>query len=398
MRRVHILLIALMIIGIAFIVGQAIINGHENPANSDFFTFWLAGRLVSEGLNPFSAIDWVEGHHIYHSTWIPNLTFIYPLPLSVILVPIGLFSLKTAYILWISLTIIILFVVIGLLLPYLENGKEHYFLPILAGVILFRPLTSLLYNGQISAWLLLSFVFTTLLWERNHWFWGGVVVALSLLKPNTGLLALAFLSLYILRRKKINAFYGIGFSSILLFALGAVINPAWVIQYYSILTMKFNQIFGYAPTIWGLSLFITNFNQINSMLIAWTSIGLISITYLAIIWKNERLDPTTAVGFAVLLMLITTPSIWPYDQIILIFPNILILAMIKKIGGRYLLSSFSYLCISIISYVLFGISTRIQMENLNALLTILVLIIYTGLTLRMQRTGKTISYVKAPDG
>ena len=65
--------------------------------NNDFFTFWLAGHLVATGGNPYASAQWVAGHHEFGVTWIPNQAYVYPLPLSLLFVPLGLLSLKQAY-------------------------------------------------------------------------------------------------------------------------------------------------------------------------------------------------------------------------------------------------------------------------------------------------------------
>ena len=64
--------------------------------NSDFFTFWLAGRLLSNAQNPYNSGLWLEGHRLYGAEWVPNSILPYPLPLALITLPLGLYPLKTA--------------------------------------------------------------------------------------------------------------------------------------------------------------------------------------------------------------------------------------------------------------------------------------------------------------
>lgn len=82
-----------------FIIAVALVNPVEYP-NSDFFTFWLAGRLFSLGQDPYNSQAWVSGHHRFGATWIPNPTFVYPMPLSLLFAPLGLFPLYQAFIAW----------------------------------------------------------------------------------------------------------------------------------------------------------------------------------------------------------------------------------------------------------------------------------------------------------
>jgi hypothetical protein len=75
----NILLIPVLVVVFVFFV-ILVINQVDYP-NSDFFTFWLSGRLFSLGENPYDRQVWIGGHHQFGATWIPNATFIYRCPL-----------------------------------------------------------------------------------------------------------------------------------------------------------------------------------------------------------------------------------------------------------------------------------------------------------------------------
>ncbi|MDW8227745.1 MAG: hypothetical protein RMJ60_08105, partial [Anaerolineales bacterium] len=92
--------IALLLLLITFAFSLWLVDPVRS-ANSDFFTFWLAARLVLEGYNPYLTDIWVGGHHLYGATWIPNQTFIYPLPVALLFLPLGALPLYWAYLLWV---------------------------------------------------------------------------------------------------------------------------------------------------------------------------------------------------------------------------------------------------------------------------------------------------------
>jgi hypothetical protein len=188
---------------LAYFLSRAIVNTYDNPANSDFFSFWLSGKFIINNLNPYSTSDWIEGHHLYDATWISDPTFLYPLPLSILFIPFGLVDFKTAFIIWVMLTVIFLIISISLLLNYLGPTRNHFLIPVLSGVILFRPLNSLLLNGQLSTLFLLIFVLSLLLWEKENWLWGGVVITFALLKLNIGLIVILLLWIYLFSKKSI---------------------------------------------------------------------------------------------------------------------------------------------------------------------------------------------------
>src|SRR5947209_6450676 len=95
--------------------------------DSDFFTFWLAGYMNWTGQNPYSTEQWLGQHHALGATWFPNPVFPYPLPLATLLAPLGLLRLDTAFIVWISLSLVMLVVAIFLiLLRRPEPRLKHY--------------------------------------------------------------------------------------------------------------------------------------------------------------------------------------------------------------------------------------------------------------------------------
>lgn len=376
MNRKVLLIISILIIGLSFLGGRAIVGGYENPGNSDFFSFWLSGRLVATNQNPYSAYVWVNGHHLYNSTWIPDLTFLYPLPLSILFVPLSLLSIKLAFSIWVSLTIILLLIEIRLMLNYFGSDKKYFIFPVLGGVILFRPVVSLFTNGQLSAVFFLIFILAVLLWEKNQSFWGGVILGFSLLKPNLGVLIIGLSGLYLVKQHKYKAILGIGTSGLFLMLIGFLINPSWISQYVTVLMTKHDATSGYVPTIWGLTHLPTNFDSNIANLIGAGICVILLLVYIFIIFRINLKSPSLVFGLVILIMVATTPYLWPYDQIYLIFPIILTMWMARKMGASFLIVSLLFILLSIVSYVLFGISIAMQMENINGLITIIALILY----------------------
>ena len=110
----NILLIPVLVVVFVFFV-ILVINQVDYP-NSDFFTFWLSGRLFSLGENPYDRQVWIGGHHQFGATWIPNATFIYPMPITLLFAPLGLLPLPQAFIIWVILSLCMIFFAFILLL------------------------------------------------------------------------------------------------------------------------------------------------------------------------------------------------------------------------------------------------------------------------------------------
>ena len=58
---------------------------HHN--DNDFFTFWLAGHLVTQGGSPYDTAQWLAGYQQFEIGFIPNPAFLYPLQLALLLAP-----------------------------------------------------------------------------------------------------------------------------------------------------------------------------------------------------------------------------------------------------------------------------------------------------------------------
>jgi hypothetical protein len=74
--------------------------------SSNFTFFWLAGRMITEGENPYNEVQYLAGHETYGIKWQPNKIFPFPLPLAVICIPFGLLQLPAAYITWQVITLL----------------------------------------------------------------------------------------------------------------------------------------------------------------------------------------------------------------------------------------------------------------------------------------------------
>lgn len=93
--------------------------------SSNFTFFWLSGRMLIEGENPYDEKQYLAGHVTHGITWQPNKIFPYPLPLAIFFIPLGLLSLPAAYITWQVITLIIVAMTIFLLLNHWEESAQR---------------------------------------------------------------------------------------------------------------------------------------------------------------------------------------------------------------------------------------------------------------------------------
>ncbi len=362
----YILLIPFLAV-VFFIIAISLINPVEYP-NSDFFTFWLSGRLFSLGENPYNSQVWIAGHHQFGASWIPNATFIYPMPISLLFAPLGLLPLYQAFVVWDTLSqFMIFFAVVLLLMANSNQPLKHFIVPLFAGITLFRPTILTLVNGQLSGLLLLVITAIIYLWEKGKWRHGAILMAILALKPNLGLPIIGLLSIYLILRKQVSSLITLTISGMLLVFVGLLQNPNWILEFWNAGNTKLSQTFGFSPTTWGVSAFFCTYAP-NCTIRYGVSISLLFIIgYLYLLVKKRNiLSPSLAIGLAVAITLLLTPYTWPYDQLLLAAPIITLVLLLAKDGHRYLPVSLLFLGIDILTFLLLGIAAKIQLEIWNA--------------------------------
>ena len=191
--------------------------------------------MMWTGQDPYFTNDWIQGHNQFAATWISDPRFLYPIPLALMFAPLGLLPLYYAFIVWIFLLESMISFSAFSLINLGENPKKKQFIvPVLVSIVIFRPAFIAVLNGQISGLLLLIMAAVTLLWNKERWLSGGLLLTLVALKPNIGIPIIAFISVWLLLNKKINALTGIAVSGFVLFLIGIAIKPNWIAEYLSI--------------------------------------------------------------------------------------------------------------------------------------------------------------------
>lgn len=377
--RYWFILLILLSIAIFFLIAIRIANSSTFP-NKDFFTFWLAGRLAISGQNPYLANIWIGGHHQYGITWIPNTTFIYPLPLSLLFAPFGLLTLYQAFICWVMLSQFMIVLSGALLLRLSGNHiRKQFILPLLAGVVLFRPTIITLINGQLSGLLLLVISCIVVLWEKRKWWEGSLLLPILALKPNLGIPIILLLSFYLVCRKQFSSLASEGLSGLLILLVGFTQNPYWLTEFWEAGNNKLSQTFGFSPTIWGMSALVCKYD-LSCTISYGVCAGLLLLIGLLflVMTKRKILSPILAASLAVTITLLLTPYTWPYDQLLLVVPIIAVSIGLAKEGYRYLPVALIFLIVDIMTIVLLAISAKYQMEIWNAVIpfSILCLLIW----------------------
>lgn len=367
-------LLALTVLGVVcYAIAARIVELTDyHHTDNDFFTFWLAGRLVSQGGNPYDTSAWVAGYRQFEMSVLPNPAFLYPLPLALLYLPLGMLPFQTAYILWVMLLQLMLVASLGLLLALDASPRSKLLLiPLLAGAILFRPTILTLFQGQLSGLLLFILTGMVFLWKRGKWAWGGVLLSLLGLKPNIGGPLIILLSLWLLSRKQFTPLLVIFASGITLIGIGLIQNPYWLVEYWQVGNAKLTETFGGSPTLWGLSALVCK-NQIRCTLPVGGAAAILVIAGFAwLVFKIRIPGPLTVISLAVTVTLLVTPYTWTYDQALLILPIAAVTLALARDG--LLRATFLFLAIDILAVILLFFNTAMEIEILNALVPLAIL-------------------------
>jgi len=344
-------------------------------ADSDFFTFWLGGRFVVSGLDPYDPALWTAAHGQYGAVWIPNPAYVYPLPLAVLMAPLGAMDLLTAYNLWVILSALMLLAACWIIFgrPSLRSDMP-YLIPWLAGALLFRPAIVTLRNGQFGGFLLLVLVGGTALAARRRDGWAGVVFGLLSLKPALGLPILGLVAVWMLSRRRWRFIAGLLTSLILLFLLGWLYDPHWVSRLAGSGSPKLVFNVGYFPTAWGLG---TALCAGRGTCAWWAGAGLSGAALLAfgaaVYVKRSSLETWGAASLVVPVALFASPYVGAYDLLLLLLPIGVSLRCLRVRGTPYLIVASLPIWIDLASLILVLVAARVGLDLWSATLDLLTL-------------------------
>ncbi len=341
---------------------------------TDFSSFWMAGKLILQGKNPYDMVAWGEGFQQFNLGFLLTPVFLYPLPLALLLAPLGWLPFQSAYIFWVTLSLLMNIASLAILLSLEASPRRKFFIiPLFIGIMLFRPTILTLTQGQVSGLFLFALAWIAFLWQKGKWFWGGFLLGLLALKPNLGLILIGLVVVWLLLNKKWAGLCGTLASGLFLLIAGLIYNPGWVIQYLHVGSNKLAETFGGSPTVWGLGALISH-NQISATLIIGSLAGLLIlfVFFRALLRAHANLQPLSLLALAVSVTLLVTPYTWTYDQLLLILPlSVVTLAMDRR-GVRFPLAASLFVGIDVLVVILLFFDVMLQVEILNAFIPMLV--------------------------
>jgi hypothetical protein len=372
------LLIILGLIIIALLAGYFIASSQNfyKTQGKDFFALWLAPKLLLLGKNPYNPTDWIPAYEKFGANWVMDQGYLYPLPLAVMLIPLGALSVESAAVIWIALGILAVLLTTYLILSmHKNNWKYSQIIPIVIGIFLFRSVVETLRLGQLD-WLILVFLAVGLIfWEKQHWLLGGIMFALTALKPQIGIPLIFLISIWLLQQRKWSGILGEGAVLCSLFFVGWLFNHSWLQSWLASGSGKVGANICCTPTLWGFSSMISGFNLDIGLILGILLTTILCILTFFLLYQIRPEDSKFAVGLSIPTALLVSPYLWTYSQIILLIPILIIVGIIKDIKSPYLIGVTFPLFVSLFSSLIVNLSIEIGVDTISALVPIMIFII-----------------------
>jgi len=218
-------LIALGCLGFVGVFFLVFLFRPHDPTKADFIQDYLMARAILDGRNPYSSLD-VLGPEYGFNVQLPSHPSPHPPTFAVLSVPLGLFSYRTASLIWLLFCLASLLTSLHFLLKLKWAELIYAFIVLIA----WYPIHTDLKVGQLMTLMLLFFTLAWLVLRAGRDVPGGVFVGLAL---SVKLIAWP-LVIYLLLKRRFRAFVSaLAVFSAANLAAALIIGYRTVLFYYS---------------------------------------------------------------------------------------------------------------------------------------------------------------------
>jgi Glycosyltransferase family 87 len=304
---------AALLVVASFVLGTTAVNLNNWYEGRDFHCFWVAGRIVATGGDPYDARQYVPAI----ATIPPNEStallrcgqrLSYPPWTALALAPFGALSLAAAAALWASLTLMA--AVIGIRWTWQLAGRGRFSWPLVALlVVTTEPFARAFAEGQFGTLVFALTAGAALSLVSNKDRAGGIHTAALGVKPHTAVgFAAGVLGLALLRRR----WRFVGTAVVVALggsALTQVLRPGWLLEFFGG-AVELSASLWERATVWNLA---------GSWPLAVVVIALL-LAVVVVLLRSQRLDDADILGLAVAFSLVITPYAWSHDYVVLAIP------------------------------------------------------------------------------
>ena len=380
------IILTLFLIGGMIFIRARISASSFDFQSSNFTFFWLAGRMILEGENPYNETQYLKGHETHGIKWQPNRIFPYPLPLAIIFIPLGFLSLPAAYVTWQVITLIVVAATIFLLLNHWkQEAPRRLLVPVFASMFFFGPLYLTLHTGSVGALAILAIVGAILLFERDKSLLAGIVLSLTILKPPQGLTILLLAGVWFLARRDWKAIYGVAIGGVALLVIGLIQDPFWVTKFFGASQAVMDRTLGVHSNVWAFGyLACGGASPCSTLLGAAGSVTLLGIGGF-FLWKNQARPAWEAFNVIIPIAFVSTIYLWAYDQIPYLIPIVWIIGSLVERMKSYIHAFIFLIVLELFSFYALAQQALTDKDLWSLGTTVIVL----GTTFRLMYLNKT---------
>lgn len=379
------LFLTLLALGILIFARVQVSLGFDVP-NSNFSFFWLAGRMILDGQNPYDETQYLAGHDANGMDWRPNNIFPYPLPLTLFCIPLGFFSMQTAYVIWQVVTLLLIALTIYILLRHWQEKSHHnMLLPIFFFLLFWGPLYLTTHAGTISVFSLLVLLGAILLLENDKSLWAGIILALTMLKPPQGLTILLLAGVWFLARRDWKAIIGVAIGGLAILIVGLIQDPQWIQKFLGAGDAVMARTLGVHSNVWAFAYLACDGASPCSTLLGGTlSLSLLGGASL-LLWRNQaKWSAWEAMNVIIPVGFVSTIYLWAYDQLPYILPIVWIVGTLTQ-KQRNIILAFIFLILLDLISIFAIVQQALTDKDLWSLGTTLLVMLFLLITWRMRQ-------------
>lgn len=379
------LFLTLLALGILIFARVQVSLGFDVP-NSNFSFFWLAGRMILDGQNPYDETQYLAGHDANGMDWRPNNIFPYPLPLTLFCIPLGYFSMQTAYVLWQVVTLLLIALTIYILLRHWQEKSHHNMLvPIFFFLLFWGPLYLTTHAGTFSVFSLVVLIGAILLLEKDKSLWAGIVLALTMLKPPQGLTILLLAGVWSLARRDWKAIIGVAIGGLAILIVGLIQDPQWIQKFLGAGDAVMARTLGVHSNVWAFAYLACDGASPCSTLLGGTlSLSLLGGASLLLWWNQAKWSAWEAMNVIIPVGFVSTIYLWAYDQLPYILPIVWIVGMLTQKQRNIILAFIFLILVDLIS-IFAIVQQALTDKDLWSLGTTLLVMLFLLFTWRMKQ-------------